>query len=585
MCGIAGVMTRSGKPPDMSVLRKLATALAHRGPDGERIHVSGNTGLVHRRLAIIDLEGGHQPLFRRDGTSLVANGEIYNDLQLRASLGNRAVYSTGSDSESILSVYDPDDAAFVDRLRGMYAFALHDPTRETLTLARDPFGIKPLYVARGPFGVAFASEGSALVAAGFVSGAEDMTATSKLLELQFPSGQHPPIAGIERLPPGAVWTIKNGDIVRREGLPFWRRRLSPPTRGGDALKTFDQVFTQSVELHLRSDVPYGLFLSGGIDSAAVLAAMVRTTSEPVRAFTAYFPGSDAADERERAKAAAKSVGAVHVEVAVTEQDFWQHLPQIAAAMDDPVADYAIIPSWLLAREARKSVTVVLSGEGGDELFAGYGRYRSAIAPWPLTKPMWRRGKFFGAGLLRTPVAWRSDLDAVEAQLQDGSALQRAQRLDMAEWLPNDLLTKLDRCLMAHGIEGRVPFLDVEVASFALGLPDEQKLNGRFGKWLLRNWVAEHMPAAQALAPKQGFTVPVEQWIARRGRPLGELLARNEAIAALCHPDAVKHAFSNPSQEKRAGAATWTLLFYALWHRAHIERKSVGGNVMDVLAAR
>ncbi|MFZ1991347.1 MAG: asparagine synthase (glutamine-hydrolyzing) [Alphaproteobacteria bacterium] len=585
MCGIAGLMTRNGQPPDMAVLRKLASALAHRGPDGERFHVSGNTGLVHRRLAIIDLEGGHQPLFGRGGTSLVANGEIYNDLQLRASLGNTAIYHTGSDCESILNVYDPDDAGFVNRLRGMYAFALHDPAYQTLTLARDPFGIKPLYIAQGDFGLAFASEISALVAAGFVPGAEDKLATIKMFELQFPSGDHPPVIGIERLPPGAVWTIKNGEVIRREGLPYWKRPIQAARSSADPLKTFDDIFTRSVELHLRSDVPFGLFLSGGIDSAAVLTAMVRATQVPVKAFTAYFPGTGAADERERAKAAAQSVGADHTEVAVTEEDFWQYLPLIAKAMDDPVADYAIVPTWLLAREARKSVTVVLSGEGGDELFAGYGRYRSAIAPWPLRKPMWQRGRFFATGLIRNNVRWRSDLADVEAQLSDGSPLQRAQRLDMAEWLANDLLVKLDRCLMAHGIEGRVPFLDTEVAEFALGLADDQKIHGKLGKWLLRNWVAEHMPAAQALAPKQGFTVPVEHWIAGRGRALGELMAKNEAVAAHCHPDAVKRIFANATQGWRAGAATWTLLFYALWHRAHIERKPVDGNVMDVLAAR
>ncbi len=585
MCGIAGLMTRDGRPPDMAVLRKLAAALAHRGPDGERFHISGNTGLVHRRLAIIDLEGGHQPLFGRDDTSLVANGEIYNDLQLRASLGNEGFYQTGSDCESILNVYDPDDASFVDRLRGMYAFALHDPNRDTLTLARDPFGIKPLYIAQGDFGIAFASEVSALVAASFVAGAEDKVAINKFFELQFPSGDHPPIAGIERLPPGAVWTLKCGEVIRREGSPYWRRPLSAPKANTDPLETFDDVFTRSVELHLRSDVPYGLFLSGGIDSAAVLTAMTRMTSQPVCAFTAYFPGTAAADERERAKAAAKAAGAHHTEVAVTEDDFWQYLPTIAKAMDDPVADYAIIPSWLLAREARKSVTVVLSGEGGDELFAGYGRYRSAIAPWPLKKPMWQRGRFLATGILRNGGRWREDIKAVESLLKDGTQLQQAQRVDMAEWLVNDLLIKLDRCLMAHGIEGRVPFLDIEVARFALGLPDDQKIHGRLGKWLLRNWVAEHMPATRALAPKQGFTVPVEHWIASRGRTLGELLAKNEAISAMCHPDAVKRIFANATQGWRASAATWTLLFYALWHRAHIERQAVDGNVMDVLAER
>lgn len=583
MCGIAGIITKDGRAPDTALLDKLAAGLKHRGPDGEGRHVRGNIGLVHQRLAIIDVTGGHQPLHGPEARELVCNGEIYNDLELRKTLANER-FSTKSDCEPIMHVFDAREHAFVDRLRGMYGFALDDPASETLTLARDPFGIKPLYITHSAQGLAFASEPSALLAAGLAPRKLDMAAVGELLQLQFVTGTKTAFAGIERLPVGAVWTIKGGAIATRTEDPFWRRPLAHSPSGAEALKDFDATFLKSVELHLRSDVPYGLFLSGGIDSAAVLAAMARLVDEPVRCFTAHFPGTDAADERAQAQALARSVNAHHIEVAVTEADFWRHLPAIAKAMDDPVADYAIVPSWLLAREATKSVKVVLSGEGGDELFGGYGRYRAAQRPWPFAKPMWRKGRMDGLGLLRVPTNWRAGLGAAETAIEGGSALQHAQRLDMAEWLANDLLLKLDRCLMAHGVEGRVPFLDPEVARFALGLPDSEKLRGRLGKWLLRTWLEGAMPAANAFARKQGFTVPVARWIAAEGKRLGELLSAHGAIAEIARPDAVRAVCERAGEDSRAGFAAWTLLFYALWHGAHIAETSADTDTFAALSA-
>ncbi|MFO1187716.1 MAG: asparagine synthase (glutamine-hydrolyzing) [Alphaproteobacteria bacterium] len=584
MCGIAGIITKDGRAPDAALLDKLAAGLKHRGPDGEGRHVRGPIGLVHQRLAIIDVTGGHQPLHGPQGRELVCNGEIYNDPELRRSLANER-FNTKSDCEPIMHVFGARDHAFVDRLRGMYGFALDDPSSDTLTLARDAFGIKPLYITHGPIGLAFASEPSALLAAGLAPRALDVAAAGELLQLQFVTGTKTPFRGIERLPVGAVWTIENGKVTSQTEDPFWRRRLARSPSGEAALKDFEAIFLTSVELHLRSDVPYGLFLSGGIDSAAVLAAMTRLVDEPVRCFTAYFPETKAADERAQAQAVAKSVDAHHIEVAVTQADFWRHLPAIAKAMDDPVADYAIVPTWLLAREATKSVKVVLSGEGGDELFGGYGRYRAAQRPWPFAKPMWRKGRMDGLGVLREePKDWRAGLAVNERAIKGGSALQRAQRLDMAEWLANDLLLKLDRCLMAHGVEGRVPFLDPEVAAFALGLPDGEKVRGRLGKWLLRTWLEGAMPAANAFARKQGFTVPVAHWIAGQGKRLGELLSAHGAIAAIAHPAAVRAVCERAGESSRAGFAAWTLLFYALWHGAHIAERPADTDTFTALSS-
>jgi asparagine synthase (glutamine-hydrolysing) len=312
--------------------------------------------------------------------------------------------------------------------------------------------------------------------------------------------------------------------------------------------------------------------------------MARTSAHRVRAFTAGFTDARAADERQAARALAHSVGAEHVEVDFSAQDFWALLPRVAAAMDDPAADYAILPTYKLAREAAKELKVVLSGEGGDEQFAGYGRYRRAMRPWWLGgRPMRTKGAFDGLGVLRMDVSgWRAGVAAAQQQEAGRwrSRLQAAQAVDRVDWLPHDLLTKLDRCLMAHGVEGRTPFLDPLVARFACSLPDNLKIKGQLGKWLLRSWLDRNCPAARAFDGKQGFTVPVGEWIVRQGQRVGPLVARQEGIAAICHGPEVERLFR--STDRRAGFAAWVLLFYALWHRRHIQGRVPEGDVFDCL---
>jgi asparagine synthase (glutamine-hydrolysing) len=330
-----------------------------------------------------------------------------------------------------------------------------------------------------------------------------------------------------------------------------------------------------------------MFLSGGIDSTAVLAVMADLAERPVKAFTLGFAGAEIADERRAARLATAAVGAEHVEIVLDEADFWHLLPAVVAAVDDPAADYAIIPTWMLARAARKAgLKVILSGEGGDELFAGYGRYRSVGRPWWLGGRMPRaRGVLDDLGVLRGEIAgWRDGIAAAEARSarRGRTALQVAQAVDCADWLPNDLLIKLDRCLMAHGAEGRTPYLDIRIAALALRLPDALKIQRGLGKWLLRRWLARRLPQAQPLARKRGFTVPVAQWIARRAKTIGPLVARSPAVRELCRPEAVEALFAAAAQ-KRAGRAAWNLLFYALWHRRHIERAELPADTATALA--
>ncbi|MEO5337309.1 MAG: asparagine synthase (glutamine-hydrolyzing) [Magnetospirillum sp. WYHS-4] len=584
MCGIAGILAAPGATPSGAVLDRLQDALRHRGPDGSGRHVEGRVGLVQTRLAIIDLEGGRQPL-HAGGATLVANGEVYNYLELRDGMKD-CLFATHSDCEPPLHLYLGEGPAFTKRLRGMYAIALHDPAHDRLLLARDPFGIKPLYVAETPAGLAFASEAQALVAAGLVAPVVNRTARDQLLQLQFACGRQTLFEGIRRVLPGETLVLEDGFAARQEQRSPLPDGGPVPISEGAALMELDRRLNDTVGIHQRSDVPYGMFLSGGIDSSVLLAMMTRLNERPVQALTAGFPGTAARDERDHARAVAKAAGADHHEVEFTADDFWRLLPEVAATLDDPVADYAILPTYKLAAAARAAgLKVVLSGEGGDELFAGYSRYRRA-ARWRLLggRPMRAKGILEGLGVLRhEDRAWRDPIAAVEAEAQRGgrSRLQAQQAVDVADWLPNDLLLKLDRCLMAHGVEGRVPFLDPILADFAVRLPDSLKVKRGLGKWLLRRWLETALPAARPFERKRGFTVPVGDWIAARGRTLGPLVAAQPGIAEACRREAVERLFA--SADPKAGKAAWTLLFYALWHQRHILGRRLAPDAMEALA--
>ena len=587
MCGIAGlILSSNAAPPDPAVLSKLIDSLHHRGPDGTGHAVVGRVALVHNRLSIIDLVTGDQPLFAGAAT-LVCNGEVYNYRELRAGMPD-VKFATNSDCEPPLHLWLQDGADFAKNMRGMYAVAIHERNARTVTLTRDAFGIKPLYTAQVAGGMAFASEPRALLESGLVARKVRPSARDELLQLQFTTGADTIFEGIQRVLPGDTLTCAEGHIIDR-------RRLSPLPEGGPetidedaALKRLDKALEESVDLHQRSDVPYGMFLSGGIDSATLITLMARLNKDPVVAFTAGFDAPGAADEREHAAAVAKAVGAHHETIEVNEKMVWDHLPEIVACMDDPTADYAIIPTWFLARRARQDVKVVLCGEGGDEIFGGYDRYRRAMRPWWLGgQTAWAGGSFDKVNVLREkPTGWRDGMAAAEARVAELglSRLASAQALDIADWLPHDLLVKLDRCLMAHAIEGRTPFLDKGIAEAAFRLPDGLKVRGGMGKWILRKWLEKNLPMARPFAPKQGFTVPVGEWIKGRGAELGKLVAAQPGVAEIAHPEKVEALFANIGRW-RHGFACWKLLFYALWHRRHILGLESAGDVFATLSVR
>ncbi|WP_374572605.1 asparagine synthetase B [Phenylobacterium sp.] len=616
MCGVAGLLHADGD------VRPLIEALVHRGPDGVRTETLADASLAHARLSIIDLEGGWQPLHAA-GSTVVGNGEIYNYVELARDFHLQDKLATGSDFEPLLHLYGMEGEAAFARLRGMYALCLVGADGRTW-LARDPFGIKPLYTLELETGLAFASEPRAFLKAGLIGAELSEDRARELLAFNYTLEDETIFKGVRRLAPGQLVEVVEGRMVersRRLPLPIpssakagprpgaqdppplgevaakrtegdfniesaalaeeskspsvpagqlpQKGSISPAAgaRGRDLsdstlLARLDAVLEDSVRVHQRSDVPYGLFLSGGIDSAAIATLMARLNERPVTAFTCGFEVDGARDERRQAERVARALKLDWRETGFGEADFWRILPEVAWAMDDPTADYACLPTYKLAEAAKGTLTVVLTGEGGDELFGGYGRYRRALRPaWLGGRPAEPRGAE-PAVLAR----WRAQAKAP----RELTGLQRMQWADVATWLPNDLLTKLDRCLMAHGLEGRTPFLDPEVAAFAFPLPDRLKVRGRYGKYILRQWLERACPAAEPWARKQGFTVPVEAWIAPRAADIAARIGQVAAVRQVRTAEEVSAAFAADAEGQR-----WPLLFFALWSLIHLEGAAPG----------
>ena len=585
MCGIAGVFMREGEA-SLDVLDRLARALAHRGPDEQGHFRKDRIGLAHTRLSIIDVAHGHQPFVSAAGTVLIANGEIYNDRDLRRELEGTP-FQTGSDCEPPLYLYERDGEDYARKLRGMYAIAIFDPAANRLLLSRDHFGIKQIYYAETATFFAFASEPQALVAAGLVPAGVDATHRAELLQMQFTTGETTIFPGIRRILPGETLVVEAGRLVRRlapDALAARPPLSSSQMSEDEVLDQLGALLEETTSAHMRSDVPYGLFLSGGIDSAALMVAMTRVTATPIVALTAAFPDSPSKDESIKARTVATALKADHHIVELRAEDFFKDMPALAAAIDDPTTDASALPLFMLARQARKiGLKVALSGEGADELFGGYKRYRRSLWLGGLWKEKTRtRGIIERSPSSPAPFArWRDGIAEVE-RLETGTgrtAMQRLQDIDRQAWLPNDLLLKLDRCLMAHGVEGRTPYLDNRLSPFAYALPNSLKVKGRYGKWLLRAWLAKSLPAAEPWGKKQGFVVPAGKWLAQYRRQIEPLLTHHPAIAEMGLGGRIAEVF----EDEKKGQAGWNLLFYALWYSHHVLGVDSSGTIEDVLA--
>lgn len=578
MCGIAGIAMRDRAPVPQDILAAMNRAMLHRGPDGDGTYCAGDLGITHRRLSIIDVAGGAQPISDGEGKVHIAvNGEIYNYQPLRQLLEAEGVqFKTGSDSEIPLHLYKKYGLDFVSHLDGMYALAILDERHGDLILARDPVGIKPLYTCTTDAGVAFASEAGALVQSGWIAPALNEDALPSFLNRQYVLGTDTLFRGIRRVAPGEVLRIRQGDIAERCAVPLDLRPHSHMTED-DALSAFDGLLSEKIATHLQAEVPYGAFLSGGIDSSAVVTRMADLTT-PIRTYTIGFESVSVADERAMAEHLSQQLGTAHTAVEFGEKDFWRYLPQMCAAFDDLVADYAALPTLKLARCAGGDVKIILSGEGGDEIFAGYGRYRKQSL-WRklLGRPFRGRGDTYRHGhIFRDPKRftehYRRELPDRHYAKRGFSSLQSYQAEDIAEWLPNDLLLKLDRCLMAHGIEGRVPLLDREMVSFVFALPDNLKVRRKQGKWLLKRWLGEWYPEMRVWAPKRGFTVPVHEWMEKKREKLTGYLAIHPAIQSLTVEAKLRNWLAKPLDAKGA-KLLFNLLCLALWYDIHILGKT------------
>jgi len=576
VCGIAGVSLRASEPSE-SFLGRLAALQAHRGPDGEGFYRHRGTALVHRRLSILDLEGGAQPIATEDGrTHIVANGEIYNYRPLQARIRESGVrLATDSDSEVPLHLWRRHGPDFVRHLEGMYALAIYDETSEELILARDPVGIKPLYIAETAEGVAFASEAGAIVRAGWIRADVEERAWPSYFNKQYVDGPLTMFKGVERVQPGEVIRIRRGEVLERRVYPL---PLQPASalREDEALEMLDELGTRTVKSHLQSDVPYGAFLSGGIDSSFVVTKMAELVGN-VRTYSIGFSSDTVSDERESALRLSRKLGTSHQAIEFTPDDFWRLLPRMCASMDDLIADYAALPTLKLAEFAKREVKVILSGEGGDEGFAGYRRYRvhrrGLLRRLMRGHGFRRSGNTSGLGHL---FGTSSVSDWTDGPRQDRfdtrgfTRLQTLQARDISDWLPDNLMTKVDRCLMVHGIEGRVPLLDRELLGFAFSLPDRLKISGDQHKYLLRRWIAEHQPQQEPWAKKRGFTVPIADWLETRRPEVRSYLHAHPGVREVVVTDRLKDWLGKPL-DGHGAKLLFNLLCYAIWHDTYIRR--------------
>ncbi|HUW28332.1 MAG TPA: asparagine synthase (glutamine-hydrolyzing) [Sulfuriferula sp.] len=587
MCGIAGIYSVSAAVPQ-AALTQLAAALHHRGPDATGYHQTARLGLVHTRLSIIDLAGGNQPLYTRDRQlCVVANGEIYNHIELRATLEARGhVFSTHSDCETILHAYREYGDDFVRHLFGMFAFALYDVTRDRLLLARDRLGIKPLFIRADSAGVVFASEIKSLLPAGEPARIEP-DALLQYFQSNFISGARSIVAGVEKVLPGELVEVRDGRIASRNR--YWQLSDVEPLEisHAEAARRFDDLMATVVQQHLRADVPFGVFLSGGVDSSTLVALIRRYSDQPLHTYSVGFPGAAVNNELATARRIAEQFHTRHTELALSERELLAVLPDTIAVSGELMADYANLPTWLLARRASEDVKVVLSGEGGDEVFAGYGRYRA-----PRIKRLWHALQHPGSGGYRTRGLAKS---ASVADLFDGgdaeriarapfiqawheanprwSNLARMQYTDIATWLADDLLVKADRMMMAHGVEGRVPFLDHRVVEFGLALPDRLKVEGRTGKVFLRRWAEQFLPKDHLWSKKKGFTVPVGEWL--RGERMTQLgvACRGHAAFQAMRAEPLARLIDRQSRSGDETTFVWALLQYGLWYERFMEGRA------------
>jgi asparagine synthase (glutamine-hydrolysing) len=621
MCGINGVFHYAGGTADRDLVARQADLMRHRGPDGSGVWNEGPVAFGHRRLAIVDLSpGGRQPMANEDETLWVTyNGELYGWPELRPILAARGHRFRGtSDTEAVLHLYEEHGDGLLEHLRGMFAFALYDRPRRRMLIARDRLGIKPLYYHDDGRRLAFASELKALLADPSVPRTVDEEAIADFLTFQYVPSPRSIWKGVRKLPPGHALVCDAGGVrVTR----YWSLPVEPDA--GHSAEWYRErlraLLAEAVRLRLVADVPLGAFLSGGIDSSAVVALMTQAVSEPIKTFSIGFEEEDFS-ELEYARRVARHLGTDHHEFVVRPRAL-ELLPQLVWGMDEPFADPSMIPTWYVSQAARREVTVALSGDGGDETFAGYDTYAWSrqYAGLDRIPQSLRRAAAIGAGWLHAdhPLGRklrRAALGTVDRHLDVmsyfpprdlGRVLSAPMRrtlaghdpwaaarvhhahaaaatgdlpallyLDAMTYMTDDVLVKVDRTSMMHSLEVRVPLLDHKVLEFVARIPFEYKLRGDTRKWILRECVKDLLPPETLTRPKMGFGVPLHRWLGSGF----ETLARD----VLLDPAARRRGWLDPrrveavlddrgARDTRRARQIWALVCLELWAQTYVDR--------------
>ena len=634
MCGICGIAIpeKLNRAVDAAALVRMRDSLTHRGPNDAGVFIDGPIGLAHRRLSIVDLAGGHQPMSNEDGKVWITyNGEVYNHRDLRPALEQRGhVYQTASDTETIVHLYEEHGLRAVEHLRGMFAFAIWDKARRRLVLGRDRLGIKPLYYTLSDDGViCFASEIKALAETRAVRAELNYDALADYAANRSTSGEETLFRGVKRLLPGhlLVWTDGRIHIERYWDLTF--AKPAEPRSDDEYVDQFEELFKESVRLRLMADVPLGMFLSGGIDSSAIVAAMSEMVSEPIKTFSVAFEEREA-NELEYARLVARAFGTDHHEVVVSPQQFFDTLPSLVYQEDEPIAHPSSVPLYFVSKLASEHVKVVLTGEGSDELLAGYDKYRKTIfnlalgqsyhaaVPASMRRTIERtilrmngtsriRQKLSRTFLCMEPQIEAIYFDnfsvfsrAMQQRLFTGEARERMRdrdpyrsslelirESDSTELLDqllsadlktylHELLMKQDQMSMAASIESRVPFLDHKLVEFAAQLPVNMKLRGLTTKFILRRAMCGRLPKAILTRRKMGFPVPVGAWL--RGRfshVVDEYVLNPRSIErGIFNPGFVRELAARHRAGENQTERLWALINFEIWQRRFFDGEPV-----------
>ena len=628
MCGICGYLHLDfDERADARVVEAMNQRIAHRGPDDEGVYTGGPIGLGQRRLSIIDLAAGHQPLSNEDGTVWVTyNGEIYNFQELSKELIAKGHhFATRTDTEVLVHLYEEHGVNFVQHLNGMFGLGIWDARRNRLVLARDRMGQKPLYWGVFDRQLIFASELKAILAHPAVERKVNMDALAHYLSLSSVPAPYSIFEGIHKLPPGHRLVVENG-VPRSE--QYWEYSLgarSVNLTREEAREQFTHRLRESVRQRLISDVPLGVFLSGGLDSSTIAALMCQVSDGPVQSFSIGFEDKDF-DESSHARRVSKHLGTIHHEKTLSSRAALELIPRLGKIIDEPLADPSVVPTYLLSEFASEHVKVVLGGDGGDELLAGYPNYMAHhyLSGWEgFTSALARRvmqpclrnlpGRFDSSKTVRrlrklgglwqhrgtlaryyqsanglfptehpqlfTDDAWeavspegawkqgRAYLDACPSQ----DRLEQILFLDAKLFMQDDILVKVDLTSMAFGLEVRAPLLDVNVVEFIATLPNKHKIKGRLGKYLLRQTARDLLPREIIDRPKQGFMIPVARWLRGEFRELLEDLFTEDRLrqAGLFRPEYVRRLMSEHFNEQHDHhRLLWQLLMFELWSQEH-----------------